>query len=377
MDDRFMRRALELARGTVGLTSPNPQVGCVLVKNGKVLGEGAHLYDAYDHAEVVALRQAERQGIDVSDATAYVTLEPCSHHGRTGPCADALIQTGVRNVVMSTADPNPLVSGTGIARLRAAGLMVTVGTCEREAREMNDNFARFIRTGRPLVTLKAALSVDGMLAPPPETRAWGQPYWLTGPEARSEVQRMRHETDAVLTGIGTVLSDDPLLTDRTGMERRRALLRVVLDSQLQIPLDSQLVESATGDLLIFCALDADPERIADLEAAGVEVVPIAGENGRLDLDAVLDELGALHILGLLLECGSLLNGAFLAKGLVDKVAIFYAESELGAGAVPFAAGVGSPFLLEQSMQSVTRTPFGADVRVAGYLRDPWAVDTLG
>jgi len=370
-NERRMRQALGLARATVGLASPNPQVGCVLVRDGEVVGEGAHLYDGYDHAEILALKQAEELGVDVHGATAYVTLEPCSHHGRTGPCADALIAAGVRRAVAATVDPNPLVSGQGIARLRAAGLEVVVGVCEREGRELNDGFARFIRTGRPMVTLKAALSVDGMLAPPASSRAEKQPHWLTGSEARAEVQRMRHAADAVLTGIGTVLADDPMLTDRSGLARRRKLLRVVLDSRLRMPLDSQLVRSASGDVLVFCGAEAAPERVVAIEAAGVEVERIGGETGRLDLAAVLDTLGKRQMLGLLLECGSELNGAFLAQGLVDKVVLFYAETELGVGAVPFATGVGSPFLLEQTLMSVSRQAFGTDACVSGYVRDPW------
>jgi diaminohydroxyphosphoribosylaminopyrimidine deaminase/5-amino-6-(5-phosphoribosylamino)uracil reductase len=377
-DARFMHRALALARATTGLASPNPQVGCVLVRDGEIFAEGAHLYDAFDHAEIVALRHAEQRRIEVSGATAYVTLEPCSHHGRTGPCADALIQAGVARVVAATADPNPLVAGRGIARMRAAGVEVAVGTRQQEARALNDGFAKFIRTRRPLVTLKAALSVDGMLAPPASLRTKTEPHWLTGPDARAEVHRMRHAADAILTGIGTVLADDPLLTDRSGLPRRRPLLRVILDSQLRLPIASELAQSAASEsgVLVFCAHDADPSRASALEAAGVELVRVAGIDGRLDLAAVLDELGARQILSLMLECGSRLNGAFLAQGLVDKLALFYAETELGAGAIPFAEGIGSPFLLEQSMRGITRTPFGADVLVSGTLRDPWASDTL-
>ncbi len=367
-DERFMRRALDLARATVGLASPNPQVGCVIVRDSEVVGEGAHCYDERDHAEIVALRQA---GERVPGATAYVTLEPCSHHGRTGPCADALIAAGVRRVVVATVDPNPLVSGRGIARLRAAGIEVAVGAVQREARTVNDAFARWVRTGRPLVTLKAGLSADGMLAPPVSMRTVRQTHWLTGAEARAEVQRMRHGADAVLTGIGTVLADDPLLTDRSGLARRRRLLRVVLDSQLRTSLDSQIVRRAEGDVLVFCGAEADAGRASALEAAGVAVERVALLDGRLDLGAVLDALGARQILSVMLECGSELNGAFLAQGLVDKAVLFHAATELGVGAVPFAAGFGSSSVLERSLMGVTRTEFGADNCVAGVLRDAW------
>ncbi len=366
-----MRRALHLARGAEGLASPNPLVGCVLARDGLVLGEGAHVYDALDHAEIVALKQAAAIGVDVAGATAYVTLEPCSHQGRTGPCADALIAAGLARVVVATVDPNPLVSGQGIERLRAAGLAVELGMLEREARALNDSFARFIRTGRPEVTLKAALSVDGMLAPPATARTPGQVHWLTGMEARAEVQRMRHAADALLTGIGTVLADDPLLTDRSGLPRRRKLLRVVLDAALRMPPAAQLVRSAAGDVLVVCGPEADAVRESALKAAGVEVVRIPCEASRLELGAVLDELGRRKILGLLLECGTTLNGAFLEAGLVDKVALFYAETELGVDAVPFARGLGSPFLLEKGLRGVTREMFGADVRVSGSVRSAW------
>jgi diaminohydroxyphosphoribosylaminopyrimidine deaminase/5-amino-6-(5-phosphoribosylamino)uracil reductase len=366
-----MRRALKLARATVGLASPNPQVGCVLVRNGVVVGEGAHFYDERDHAEIVALKRA---GEMARGANAYVTLEPCSHHGRTGPCADALISAGVARVVAATVDPNPTVSGRGIERLRSAGVEVVVGVCEREAREVNDAFARFIRSGRPLVTLKAAVSADGMIAP--AVSVPGMIHWVTGVEARAEVQRMRHGADAVLTGIGTVLTDDPLLTDRSGRERRRKLLRVVPDSRLRMPVDSKLVQSASGDLLVVCDRQAEAERVVVLEAAGVEVVRVAGSAGRLDLGAVLDVLGDRKILSVLLECGSSLNGAFLRQRLVDRAVLFHSQKELGEGAVPFAAGISSPAVV-QEMSRVTRTTFGEDVRVSGILRDPWGETASG
>jgi len=376
-DERFMLRALEMARATVGLASPNPQVGCVVVRAGEIVGEGAHLYDQRDHAEIVALRHARERIADLTGATVYVTLEPCSHHGRTGPCADALIAAGVGRVVVATVDPNPQVSGRGIARLRAAGIDVALGVLQHEAHEINDAFARFIRAGRPLVTLKAALSADGMLAPSASARVEREPYRLTGAESRAEVQRMRHVADAVLTGIGTVLADDPLLTDRSqivrpdGRARRRPLLRVVLDSRLRTPLDSQLVRSAHDDLMIFCDEQAATNRASALQAAGVTVERIAQQGGRLDLNAVLAALAARQILGVLLECGSELNGAFLAQNLVDKVVLFHAPTALEAGAIPFAAGFGSPSLLEQSLKKMSRTNFGADTCVAGVLRDPW------
>lgn len=361
-----MQQALELARATEGLASPNPQVGCVIVCEGEVVGEGAHIYDNFDHAEIVALKQA---GELARGSTAYVTLEPCSHHGRTGPCAEALVLAGVRRVVAATVDPNPRVSGKGFAKLRAADVTVTVGVLESEARAINDAFAKWLRTGRPLVTLKAAASADGMIAP--SRRELRGPVWITGSEAREQVQQLRHGTDAVLTGIGTVLADDPLLTDRSGRVRRRPLLRVVLDSRLRIPLDSQLVKTAQGDVLVFCDASAEAGRVAALEAAGVAVVRVEGRDGRLDLDAVLGVLGERKVLSVLLECGSELNAAFLIAGLVDKVRLFLSKKVVGADGVQFARNFGPPEKLESALLGVRRERFGEDECVSGLLRDAW------
>jgi diaminohydroxyphosphoribosylaminopyrimidine deaminase/5-amino-6-(5-phosphoribosylamino)uracil reductase len=385
-DLRFMQRALDLAATTTALASPNPQVGCVLVKDGEIIGEGVHLYEARDHAEIAALKQAAALGHSVAGATAYVTLEPCSHTGRTGPCADALIAAGIGRCVVATGDPNPFVHGSGLQRLRDAGVEVTLGVLEQPARELNDGFAHFIQNRTPFVTLKAAISVDGKLAPPPLGRKPKTPHWISGPAAREEVQRMRHASDAVLTGVNTVLADDPAMTDRTGLPRRRPLLRVILDTHLRIPLDSQLVRSASSngipneDLLIFCGTAASAAKIAALEDAGAEVEPIVSHNGRLSLLAVLADLHDRAIVSLLLECGSHLNGSFLAQRLVDKVVLFCSETELGEGALPFAAGFPSPFLLEQSLRRTTHKIFGPpdhpDSCLTGYLTDPWPPSVL-
>ncbi|MHB1021143.1 MAG: bifunctional diaminohydroxyphosphoribosylaminopyrimidine deaminase/5-amino-6-(5-phosphoribosylamino)uracil reductase RibD [Acidobacteriaceae bacterium] len=369
-DEDWMRLALEQAWRSVGLASPNPAVGCVLVKDAQVIGEGFHIYDNRDHAEIVALKQA---GNAAAGATAYVTLEPCSHQGRTGPCADALIRAGVRRVVAATLDPNPLVSGNGIAKLRAAGIETTVDIRQQEARALNDGFAKFIQTRQPFVTLKAAISLDGKIAPPPHTRTSNSPHWLTGNTARAHVQTLRHASDAILTGIGTVMADDPALTDRSGLPRRRPLLRVVLDSQLQLPLDSQLAQTANNDVLVFCTTNAPSTRRAALEAKGVHVeeLPADAETAQVSLQKALARLGELQILNVLIEAGSQLNGTALRQQLVDKLVLFYADIELGPDAIPFAEGVASPYPLQQSLQHLTHEQFDSDACVSGYLYDPW------
>lgn len=376
-DEFFMRRALELAQQTTALASPNPQVGCVIVRtdaNDEIIGEGAHIYDNYDHAEIVALKQAAARGLSTFGTTAYVTLEPCSHHGRTGPCADALITAGIARCVIATTDPNPLVSGRGVQKLRDAGIevSVSVGILEQQARDLNDAFAHFIRTGTPFVTLKTALSADDKIAPPPASRFPNQPHWLTGPAARSQVQFIRHASDAILTGIGTVLADDPLLTDRTEESRRRPLLRVVLDTHLRIPRDSQVLRSANRDLLILTSPATPASRIESLTSAGVEVEVIPDHAGRLSLPAVLNLLAERKIISLLLEAGSHLNGAFLRQNLVDKAIIFHSDIILGEEALPFAHGADSASTIEQSLLRPTVTTFGPDTCITGYLHDPWA-----
>lgn len=384
-----MQRALALARAGEGLASPNPQVGCVLVRPeetrdtaGTILGEGTHRYEQRDHAEIVALSDAAAHGHSVRGATAFVTLEPCSHHGRTGPCVDALLAAGIARCVVATADPNPLVSGRGLERLRAAGVEVVLNVLEREAQVLNDAFAYFIQHRRPFVTLKAALSIDGHLAPPPETRSGAQPFWLTGPEARAQVHRLRHQADAILTGIGTVVADDPALTDRSGLPRRRRLLRVVLDPQLRTPTGSQLVNSATAhpetepsDLLLLCSASAPPARQRALEVAAedrIEIVRLTSSpSGRLSLPAVLELLAKRACPSVLLEAGSALNSSFLHEDLVDRAVLFFSQTELGHGSVPFAAGGPSPYLLQQRLARMSTNELGGDVMVEGLLHNPW------
>ena len=252
-DRYWMQRALELARRGIALTSPNPAVGCVILdRAGQVAGEGWHEYDLLDHAAVVALKvAAQHAGERLRGGTAYVTLEPCNHTGRTGPCSEALIEAGLARVVAATIDPNPAVAGRGTERMRAAGLEVTVGVCQAQSRCLNEGFARWSQHKRPLVLLKVAMTLDGRIAPPAGLQAAHEPYWITSEAARAAVQPLRWQADAALTGVDTVLADDPLLTDRSGLRRRRPLLRVVLDSALRMPLDSKMVATTHHDLVIF------------------------------------------------------------------------------------------------------------------------------
>src|ERR1700733_267889 len=311
IDEQWMEKALRLAEQSVGLASPNPAVGCVLVRDDASVGQGFHEFDRRDHAEVVALKQA---GKKARGATAYVTLEPCSHQGRTGPCANALIAAGVSRVVVATGDPNPAVNGQGIARLRAAGISVRTDVLHSEARALNDVFAKYIQTKLPFVTLKAGVSLDGRIAPAPGSVPAGEPHYITSDASRAVVLQMRHACDALITGVDTVIADDPLLTDRSGLPRRRPLLRVVLDSSLRLPLDSKLVGSAKDDLLVF-HLSADSGRVRALESLGVRLERIEAEAGsqRLSLKAVLKRLGELQILNAMFEAGSRLNGVALTQ----------------------------------------------------------------
>jgi diaminohydroxyphosphoribosylaminopyrimidine deaminase/5-amino-6-(5-phosphoribosylamino)uracil reductase len=378
VDRQWMNRALELARNGVGLCSPNPAVGCVILDQaGELAGEGWHEYDKRDHAEVVAIRNA---GDRARGGTAYVTLEPCNHTGRTGPCSLALQEAGVARVVAATADPNPLVAGHGLERLRQAGIGVEVRVGQAEARRLNEGFARWIVSRRPFVHMKVAMTLDGRIAPAPGTHAKREPYWVTGEESRAAVQELRWTADAVLTGVDTVLADDPLLTDRSGKPRRRRLLRVILDSALRMPLDSKLVATVNDDLLLFTVtpLERDKhanerakQRIAELTARGVRVEVLAAENGRVPLGKVLDRLGAEGILTLLTETGTRLNTALLAGGLaggfVDRLTAFCSPQIFGSDAVPAFRGLPNPVRLDWA--EVER--FGNDLRVSALLREPW------
>jgi diaminohydroxyphosphoribosylaminopyrimidine deaminase/5-amino-6-(5-phosphoribosylamino)uracil reductase len=315
-----MAQALRLAERGLYTTSPNPRVGCVLVKDGAVIGEGWHERAGEPHAEVHALRAA---GEAAKGATAYVTLEPCSHHGRTPPCADALIAAGVARVVVAVQDPNPQVAGQGIEKLRAAGIVVECGLMEAAARELNVGFFARMTRGTPWVRSKIAMSLDGRTA-----LANGVSQWITGEAARLDVQRWRARSCAVLTGIGTVLADDAQLNVREVTTSRQPL-RVVLDSQLRMPLDARILYG--GDVLIYAAAD-EANKAVVLRDLGAEVTVLRDGGGQVDLVAVLRDLGARGINEVLTEAGSTLNGALLRAGLVDELVLYVAPQLLGDAA---------------------------------------------
>jgi diaminohydroxyphosphoribosylaminopyrimidine deaminase / 5-amino-6-(5-phosphoribosylamino)uracil reductase len=395
-DARHMHQALELARRGIALASPNPRVGAVLVSaEGKVVGKGTHAYDGIKHAEVLAMEAA---GEKARDGALYLNLEPCSHVGRTGPCVDAIIAAGIRRVVFAMRDPNPLVAGRGAERLLAAGIEVQEGLYEPEARKLNEAFARYIRYKMPFVTLKTAMTLDGKIAPPPGESITPSTMsslastggWITSEIARAHVHEMRHANDAIMVGVGTVIADDPLLTDRAGLPRRRPLLRVILDSRLRLPLDSRVARTADYDVVVFCCFAEENKRRA-LEERGilVEQVPMrkpledgtipfpSGEpaaDGRPDLERVMARLGEREITSVIIEGGAMVNWAALSAGIVDKIFFYYAPKILaGTSSIPLALGTGYRRISDAAyVRSLTLHRFGEDFAVEGYLRDPYA-----
>jgi diaminohydroxyphosphoribosylaminopyrimidine deaminase/5-amino-6-(5-phosphoribosylamino)uracil reductase len=381
VDEHLLPRALELARAGTGLASPNPYVGAVIADaHGNVVGSGTYTYVGVKHAEVLALEEAKTKA---RGGTLYINLEPHAHLGRTPPCTDALIAAGIHRVVASMPDPNPKVSGRGFEQLRAAGVHVEVGRLEDQARRLNEAFARYIRHSTPLVTLKAAMTLDGKIAPPPAEvldRHEGAPAggWVTSEVARAHVQELRHQHDALLVGVGTVLTDNPLLTDRSGRARRRPLLRVILDSRLRLPLESRLVQSfkneKTNDVLLFCSKE-NSQKKAQLEDLGIRVETLAATeaDGRPGLPAILHRLGELEVTSLMIEGGAAVNWAALAANVVDKVFLYYAPKILaGTGSIPFAAGAGFRQMNQAAqVKHLHLHRFGEDFAVEGYLRDPY------
>jgi diaminohydroxyphosphoribosylaminopyrimidine deaminase / 5-amino-6-(5-phosphoribosylamino)uracil reductase len=360
IDRRRMSRALELAAKGIGQVSPGPLVGCVIATaEGEIIGEGFYVYEELKHAETYALEQA---GSRARGATAYVSLEPHAHHGRTPPCTDALIAAGVSRVFAPIEDPNPRVSGKGFEHLRSANVEVSVGLLVREAERLNEKYLHFMRTGRPFVHLKLAASLDGKIA----TRT-GDSRWITGPESRARAHELRHGYDAIMIGAGTASADDPMLTDRSGKARRRPLVRVVLDETLKMSRDSQLAASThEAPVIVFAGESATKDKIEVLQSRGVEVIGDAA-NGR-NLVAVLKELGSRNLHSVLVEGGAGVAGKLLKSGLVDKVTFFVAPTIIGGRDAPNAiGGEGAETLADAlELQDVEIVQRGRDIEVTGY-----------
>ncbi|WP_455379013.1 bifunctional diaminohydroxyphosphoribosylaminopyrimidine deaminase/5-amino-6-(5-phosphoribosylamino)uracil reductase RibD [Petrachloros mirabilis] len=362
-----MTLALRLAEKGRGTASPNPMVGAVVVKQGRIVGCGFHHRPGEPHAEILALRQAGKQA---AGATLYVTLEPCCHlKKRTPPCVPAVVRSGVSRVVVAMHDPNPKVKGKGITRLRRSGLSVTTGVARREAEDLNRAFAYWINTKRPYVTLKAGMTLDGRIA-----TASGESKWITSRQSRQEVHRLRSEVDAVLVGIGTVLSDNPAMTARTGPRfkklARRQPLRVVVDSALRIPLKAQILsQQEKAKTLVATTRTASAARLAALKRKGIETVMLPDVRGRVDLTALLRYLGQQGIASLLVEGGSEVNAAVMKAKLVQHVRLYIAPGLLGGRNAAGVIGGESPLRLAQmvTLKRVRTRSVGGDVVVEGDL----------
>ncbi|MGD2064468.1 MAG: bifunctional diaminohydroxyphosphoribosylaminopyrimidine deaminase/5-amino-6-(5-phosphoribosylamino)uracil reductase RibD [Nitrospirota bacterium] len=360
-DRHYMRRALTLARRGLGYTSPNPAVGAVLVKGGRIVGEGYHRRAGTPHAEIHALEAA---GARARGATLYVTLEPCAHHGRTGPCCVAVAAAGVRRVVVASADPNPQVAGEGIIYLRRRRIAVETGVERQAADELNEDFFVYITQGRPFVTWKGAMSLDGRIA----TRS-GASQWITGEAARRAGHRLRRRADAILVGRTTVAADDPTLTDRAP-GRPHHLLRVVVASRLRLPLDRKVFEDQQASpTVVYTTAAAPAKRRRDLESAGVEVV-VAGDGGRVDPVMLMADLARREVMHLLIEGGGEVAASFLEAGLVDRVTLFVAPLLIGGRkAFPVLGGLGITDLIHAPrLVNLHTRRLGEDLMLTGRLR---------
>jgi diaminohydroxyphosphoribosylaminopyrimidine deaminase/5-amino-6-(5-phosphoribosylamino)uracil reductase len=362
-DIKYMQQALDLAEKGRGWTSPNPMVGAVVVKDGRVVGRGYHQRAGGPHAEVNAIDDA---GERARGATIYVTLEPCNHVGRTPPCTRKILDAGIRRVVVAMTDPNPGVRGGGNGYLRNRGIDVTTGICEKESRALNENFVTWVTTGRPFVIVKCAATLDGRIA----TRT-GDSRWVTGPASRRFVHRLRHAVDGIMVGVDTVKKDDPGLTTRLDGQTGSDPTRIILDTHLSIPLDAKMLDQASdAQTWVVCGTDAPADRRTALEGAGARVVDASIKSGRIDLEALMDRLGAMGITSLLIEGGGTVIGSAFAARIVDKICFFYAPKILGGDdGVPICRGAG-PESMQQSIPvhdlSVVR--FDTDVMIQGYLR---------
>ncbi len=357
-----MRRVLELAGRAAGRTSPNPMVGAVIVKNGRVIAEGYHKKAGGPHGEIAALRKA---GARARGAQLILNLEPCCHQGRTPPCTEAIIAAGIREVYVGMRDPNPLVAGKGLRRLKKAGIAVFSGILKEECLGLNEAFVKYIQTGRPWVVLKSAISLDGKIA-----TAGGHSQWITGPEARERVHRMRDRVDAILVGPGTVLKDNPRLTTRLKKGRGKNPARVILDSRFQIPLKARVFHHADRETVIYATSNKAPvSRVRRLRDRGVDVRLFPENNGKISLKSLMRQLGKMEITSVMIEGGGGLNASALQEKIVDKAILFLAPRLIGGDAAPgMVGGPGIKHLRQAwSIKNLMVTPVGADWMVEGYL----------
>lgn len=356
----YMSHALNLASRSSGRTSPNPMVGAVIVRDGQIVGEGWHMRAGTPHAEIHAINHAGKLAIG---ATIYVTLEPCSHYGRTGPCTDAIINAGITKVIVAMTDPNPLVAGRGIAQLRAAGIEVIDGVCSAEAAALNEVFIKWITTNLPFVILKTAMTLDGKTA----TRT-GHSQWITGLEARTRVHQFRDKYDAILVGIGTALADDPELTTRLVPSGKNPI-RIIVDSLARIPLNAKVITDGRAPTIIAVTPAAPIEKIQALQAKGVEVLPVAGGGRTVDLRKLFELLGARGISSIFVEGGSTIGAALLEENLIDKIHCFVAPKIVGGTAAPgVIGGYGIDNLNEAILlESISSEFVGQDILISGYV----------
>jgi len=357
-----MRRALKLAGKAAGRTSPNPMVGAVIVKNGRVIAEGYHKKAGRPHGEIEALRKAGKQA---KGAQMFVNLEPCCHQGRTPPCTDAIIESGIKEVFVGMRDPNPRVAGKGIRRLKRAGVTVSSGLLKPDCQQLNEVFVKYIETGKPFVILKSALSLDGKIA-----TSTGESQWITGPEARERVHRMRDQVDAILVGAGTVLKDNPRLTTRLRKGKGHNPARVILDAKAKIPLKARVFHHADRDRVVYVTTGkASASRVKRLTDRGIKIHVFPSKNGHISLIKLIKLLGQLEIVSVLLEGGSGINASALKAGIVDKVVLFLAPLIIGGESAPGVVGGPGTKSLKQALniKNLTVTPVGADWMVEGYL----------
>ncbi|MBU5488262.1 bifunctional diaminohydroxyphosphoribosylaminopyrimidine deaminase/5-amino-6-(5-phosphoribosylamino)uracil reductase RibD [Clostridium sp. MSJ-8] len=361
MDKIYMKRALELAALGRGKVAPNPMVGAIIVKEDKIIGEGYHKKYGDNHAEVNAVENATE---DVRGATMYVTLEPCAHYGKTPPCAKRIVEEGIKKVVIGVLDPNPLVAGKGVNILKDAGIEVVVGVLEEECRKINEIFMKYIETSRPFVLMKYAMSLDGKIS-----TATGKSKWISCEESRKDVHKLRNNLSAIMVGINTVIKDNPMLNCR--IEGGNDPIRIIVDSNLRIPLDSKIVNTSNNiSTIVATTHKADKDKIKLLEERNVEVIVAKEKDGRVDITSLIDKLGEKKIDSILLEGGSEINFSCLQEGIVDKVRIYIAPKILGGNNAKGAVGGrGVSEMIESfNIENIDISTIGSDIVVEGYVK---------